>query len=113
MIKTMVENEQNAIIEGCYIPHDWMESFDEDYLEDIKCIYLVMSEQYIEKSFDDIRRYASIIEDRGEDEGLSKEMILECNRYCYEMCEKYGQKYVFIDENYDIDELIRKVWEAE
>ena len=112
MIKTMVENEQNAIIEGCYIPHDWTKSFDEDYLEDIKCVYLIMSEQYIENSFDDIRKYASIIEDRGEDEGLSKDIIFKNNMYCYEMCEKYDQKYVLIDEKYDINELIKKVLEA-
>lgn len=28
MIKTMIENEQNAIIEGCYIPQNWKENFD-------------------------------------------------------------------------------------
>ena len=29
MIKTAVENEQNLIVEGCYIPFDWQNDFDE------------------------------------------------------------------------------------
>ncbi len=113
MIKTIVENDQNVIIEGCYIPHNWKESFHEDYLEDIKCVYLIMSEEYIEKHFDDIRKYACVIEDRGDDEGLIKEELIEYNKYYFEMCKKYGCEYVLIDEKYDVDELIRKVWEAE
>ena len=31
MIKTAVENDQNMIIEGCYIPYNWKEEFDEEY----------------------------------------------------------------------------------
>ena len=27
MIKTVIENRQNLIIEGCYIPFDWRQSF--------------------------------------------------------------------------------------
>ena len=36
MIKTAIENKQNLIIEGCYIPFDWKKSFDEKYLCEIK-----------------------------------------------------------------------------
>ena len=32
MIKTAVENKQNLIIEGCYIPFDWKNYFTEEYL---------------------------------------------------------------------------------
>ena len=28
IIKTAVENEQNLIVEGCYIPFDWRNSFN-------------------------------------------------------------------------------------
>ena len=28
MIKTAIENKQNLIIEGCYIPFDWQKDFD-------------------------------------------------------------------------------------
>ena len=32
IIKTAVENEQNLIVEGCYIPFDCLNIFDEQYL---------------------------------------------------------------------------------
>lgn len=106
MVKTIVENEQNVIIEGCYIPYDWKESFDEDYLEDIRCVFLVLSREYIEKHFEDVRKYASIIEDRGEDEDCMKEWILKANQECLEGCVTYGCKYKLIVDRYDVDEGI-------
>ncbi len=35
MIKTAIENKQNLIVEGCYIPFDWEKSFSEEYLKNI------------------------------------------------------------------------------
>ena len=35
MIKTAIENGQNMVVEGCYIPFDWAESFTPEYLESI------------------------------------------------------------------------------
>lgn len=34
MIKTAIENRQNIIVEGCYIPFDWRKDFDQEYLQD-------------------------------------------------------------------------------
>ena len=56
MIKTAIENKQNLIVEGCYIPFNWKDSFDEEYLSQIKYICLVMSESYIDDHFSDISR---------------------------------------------------------
>ena len=28
MIKTAIENNQNLIVEGCYVPFDWQKDFD-------------------------------------------------------------------------------------
>ena len=42
IIKTAIENEQNLIVEGCYIPFDWKKDFEEDYLENIKYYCLVI-----------------------------------------------------------------------
>ena len=36
MIKTAIENQQNLIVEGCYIPFDWKKDFDSEYLEHIQ-----------------------------------------------------------------------------
>ena len=106
MIKTAVENDQNMIIEGCYIPYDWKEDFDEEYLEDIRCMFLVMAPEYIENRFEDIQKYASIIEDRGEDEDCTKEWILQINQECYEGCVEHGCEYKLIVDKYDVDEEI-------
>lgn len=32
MIKTVIENRQNLIVEGCYIPFDWQNDFEKKYL---------------------------------------------------------------------------------
>ena len=47
MIKTAIENKQNLIVEGCYIPFNYRDSFDNDYLTHIKFICLAMSSDYI------------------------------------------------------------------
>ena len=39
MIKTVIENRQNLIVEGCYIPYFYLD-FPEEYLKEIKCFYL-------------------------------------------------------------------------
>ena len=51
MIKTAIENKQNLIVEGCYIPFDWKKDFEEEYLEHIRYYCLVMSENYIKNHF--------------------------------------------------------------
>ena len=48
IIKTAIENKQNLIVEGCYIPSDWRKDFDDNYLSSIKFICLAMTEEYIE-----------------------------------------------------------------
>lgn len=57
MIKTAIENKQNLIIAGCYIPFDWSKDFEKEYLDSIRYYCLVMSEDYIRNHFSDIKRY--------------------------------------------------------
>ena len=40
IVKTAIENKQNLIIEGCYIPFDWRRDFEERYLSSIRFICL-------------------------------------------------------------------------
>ncbi len=47
IIKTAVENHQNLIVEGCYIPFDWKKDFSPKYLDHIRYCCLVMSENYL------------------------------------------------------------------
>ncbi|MDE7084928.1 MAG: adenylate kinase, partial [Clostridia bacterium] len=64
MIKTAIENKQNIIIEGCYIPFDWQKDFDESYLQEIKFYCLIMTAEYIENNFSKILKFESVIEKR-------------------------------------------------
>lgn len=103
MIKTAIENEQNLIVEGCYIPFDWQKDFEKEYLENIRYYCLVMSEEYIRKYFTDIKRYANIIENRLDDSCCTLENVLEDNAQYLERVKEYGVNYIFIDDKYEID----------
>ncbi len=100
MIKTAVENDQNMIVEGCYIPYDWEKDFEPEYVKEIRYVCLVMSETYIRMHFAEIKRFASVIEDRGEDEDCTMESVLQDNAEVLRECQKYGVKYVLIEEGY-------------
>lgn len=103
MIKTAIENRQNLIVEGCYIPFDWEKSFTKEYLDKIKYYCLVMSEKYIRNHFDDIKKYACVIEDRLDDEYLTMENVLGDNAQVLSQANKYHANYILIDDEYDID----------
>lgn len=100
MIKTVIENEQNLIVEGCYIPHSWAEDFAEDYLEDIGYCCLVMSERYITEHFSDILAHGSAIEQRLDDSGCNMRDLMDDNRWNLEQCKKNGCRFVLIDKEY-------------
>ena len=102
MIKTAIENKQNLIVEGCYIPFDWEADFDAEYRAHIRYLCLVMSERYIKTHFSDIKRYASVIEDRMDDSYCTMEGVLEDNSEMLRMAKQYGVRYVLIDDRYEI-----------
>ena len=104
MIRTAIENRQNLIVEGCYIPYDWAKDFDDIYRSEIRYICLVMSERYIREHFNDgIRAYADVIENRLDDSGCTIETVLRDNRRMLEGCQKAGTEYVLIDKEYGVD----------
>lgn len=103
MIKTAIENKQNLIVEGCYISYDWEKEFSQEYLLHIKYYCLVMSEQYIRNHFDDIKKYASVIEDRLDDSYCTMESVLEDNAHVWELVKKHGVNYVLIEDAYAVE----------
>ena len=103
MIKTAVENKQNLIIEGCYIPSDWEKDFSDKYLNEIRYYCLVMSQKYIEQHFSDIKKYASEIEQRMDDTGCTMETVMEDNAHYLKICEEHGYPYILIDGEYKIE----------
>ena len=103
MIKTAVENKQNLIVEGCYIPFDWKEDLSQEYLEQIRYVCLVMSRRYIEEHFEDILRYGSVIESRLDDSYLTQQCLIEDNERNLVQCKLHGLDYIFIDEVYRVE----------
>lgn len=102
MIKTAIENKQNLIVEGCYIPFDWAKDFEKEYLNSIKYYCLVMSKDYIRNHYADIKSYASIIESRLDDD-CTLESVIEDNRQVLELAIAHEVNYILIDDDYKID----------
>ena len=103
MIKTAIENKQNLIVEGCYIPFDWMNHFEKEYLDNIRYYCLIMSENYIRNHFDDIKKYANIIENRLDDEWCTLESVLNDNAQILELAQEHKVNYILIDDNYKVN----------
>ena len=102
IIKTAIENKQNLIVEGCYVPLDWQKYFEPNYLENIQFYCLVLSEKYIKNNFDSIKKYSSIIEQRLYDD-CTIENILQDNEKYLSQCQKYGANYILIDDKYEFN----------
>lgn len=103
MIKTVIENKQNLVVEGCYIPFDWAKYFEKEYLDNIKYYCFILSENYIKNHFEGIKRYANIIENRGDDEDCTLESVLVDNAQVLELAQMHNVNYVLIDDKYEID----------
>ena len=103
MIKTAIENKQNLIVEGCYIPFDWTKDFEKEYLDNIKYYCLIMSENYIKNHFDDIKKYANTIENRLNDEWCTMENVLTANSQMLTLAQQHNATYILIDDKYEID----------
>lgn len=106
IVKTAIENKQNLIIEGCYIPFNWKDSFDKDYAKQIKYICLIMTKKYIEDNFSDIKNYANIIEKRLDNSSCIKEELIKDNELNFNMCKKYNCDYILIDNNYKFEVVL-------
>lgn len=102
MVKTAIENEQNLIVEGCYIPFDWKKDFDEEYLKNIRYCCLIMTPHYIENHFSDIKIHARVIEKRLADSGLDAQELIRENKRNLTRCRQYGCEYILIDDEYNV-----------
>lgn len=109
MVKTAIENDQNLIVEGCYIPFNWREDFSEEYLRQIRYRCLIMTPEYIENHFDSIKAHANAVESRLDDSGLTKERLIRDNVRNLEQCKKYDCPIILLEKDYRIglEEILR------
>ena len=102
IIRTALENGQNLTVEGCYIPLSWAEDFSEHELAQIRCFCLIMSRNYIMQHFQDIRQYASVIEQRLDDSDCTQESVLADNAEMEAFAALPHVRRILIDERYDV-----------
>ena len=102
IIKTAIENKQNLIVEGCYIPFDWKNSFTSEYLNKIKYFCLIMTEAYIRANFEAIKKYENVIETRLFDDFTIEEAI-NGNAEILKQAQEHNANYILIDNKYEID----------
>ena len=100
MIKTAIENGQHLIVEGCYIPFDWRNDYDEQYLSTIRFICLAMTDNYIETQFEEIKRHSFDIESRLNDD-CTIDSLKKDNRRYVEDFRRAGEQVVLIDVDYE------------
>ncbi|MGM9594499.1 MAG: adenylate kinase [Candidatus Onthomonas sp.] len=103
MVKTVIENGQNLVVEGCYIPFDWRSDFDSRYLEQIRYCCLVMTERYIRTHWGEIQRWANAVERRLDDTDLNQEALIAENRANLASCRQFQCPCCLIDQSYQID----------
>ena len=103
MIKTCIENSQNQIVEGCYIPFRLGKRFlPLKICDKIKYICLIFSKKYIETHLDDILRFEKVIEKRLSSDVILDE-IIKTNEYNLEQCVLRHYNHILIDDTYQID----------
>lgn len=103
MVKTAIENGQNLIVEGCYIPFNWQQDFSQDYQKQIRYCCLIMTRKYIETHFEAIKSHANTIEKRLDDSGLTAERLIEENESNLSRCIANNCPYILINEQYQTD----------
>ena len=62
-----------------------------------------MSEKYIRNHFDDLKRYASVIEQRIDDEWCTLDTVLDDNAQFLALAQRHSVKYILIDDKYEIN----------
>ena len=101
IIKTAVENRQNLIVEGCYVPIDWRKDFDENYLSSIRFVCLAMTDAFIDEHFDEILAHSCDIEARLDDSWCTVERLKEENRVIREGFQENSEQVILIDSDYE------------
>lgn len=103
IIKTVIENNQNIIIEGAYIPFNYKNDFSAEYLDNIKYICLAMSEKYINNNYNLIINKSNIVENRSKSFSIDKDFLISENKKYIENSIKYNLPLQVIDNKYVIN----------
>lgn len=101
MVKTAIENGQNLVVEGCYVPPHWRRDFEEEYLRSIEFVCLAMSDAYINAHIGEIREHACAVETRLDDSGCTLGALREDNRRCIDAFAECNEKVTIIESDFE------------
>ncbi|MBR3294064.1 MAG: AAA family ATPase [Oscillospiraceae bacterium] len=101
IIKTAVENQQNLIVEGCYVPADWRRELDAKYLSEIRFICLAMTDKYIDTNYAKIMAHSCDVEQRLDGFRLPPDSLKEDNRAFIQGFREAGEAILLIDSDYN------------
>ena len=106
MIRTCMENGQNLVVEGCYVPPDWKADFSKEQQKEMRCICLALSEGYIRENMLQIAAHACDAERRMDDDVQAEALVRENTYFASSFEEVYT-----ITEDYarEMDALWRKL----
>lgn len=100
IIDTCRENNQNIILEGCYLLHEKIKNI---LCDDIIAFYLVFSESYIYNNFDKIVKFENVIENRKYSDSINIKNYIRNNFEIKNKCIKFNIPYFEIDSDYKKD----------
>lgn len=103
IIMTAVENRQNLIIEGCYLPPDKIAALPAEYSEHIISFYLALGYHYSQEHYDEILSHRSDIESRLYPEERTAMEIADENDQTISMCRLTGAKCFVIEKDYEAE----------
>ena len=90
MAKTAIENGQDLLLEGCYIPFTWQRDFPPAYQEHLRFLCLVMTEDYLRANFSQVLAFENQGERRQRDPSYTLERALAENHFYLEGCRPRG-----------------------
>ena len=101
IIMTAVENRQNLIVEGWYLPPDKIAALPAEYREQIISFYLALGYTYAQEHYADVLAHRSDIEARLYPEERTAKEIAEENDRTINMCQITGAKCFVIEKDYE------------
>lgn len=97
IVDTCLENRQNLIIEGCYLPpHKVRELLHPEIIE----LYLIFSEVYIRNNFELVLNNENLTEQRKHSEELTEDFLVTENAMLKMACIAAKTKYFEIQTDY-------------
>jgi len=102
IIMTNIENDQNIIIEGCYILPNFVKDFEREYLDQIVSVFIGFSTDYIKENFtSNIIKHRNAIENRLSKEDRPITQFINEHDELRKQCIENGVQHFEINSNYE------------